>query len=367
MYRMFPRALAAVLWLTFGAGVTPASGEAAPQRSTGAPPVAPFVLGLPQGQGPLVVRVRFDLYEVNAIDDESETVDFTGVLTLKWRDHRQAFDPAIEGVAEKVFQGGFQFDEISPGWYPQVSLINDAGRFEMNSVMLRARPDGAMTLVQTVSALAETAIMLRRYPFDRHRLEAAFEILGFDASEVVFEVEAREGHTPLSLKPIPQWRVTDLQQIARERPAPYAGATGVSSSFVLSLSVAREPFFVIRLIVIPLVIIVLLSFSVFWMERSSLGDRISVSFIGILTGVAYQIVMSDTMPDIAYFTLIHGFLNLSFLAMCGTVVVNLVVGALDKHQRHEDGDRLDRRCRRLFPLAYFGLMLVMLTVALTAF
>jgi hypothetical protein len=122
-----------------------------------------------------------------------------------------------------------------------------------------------------------------------------------------------------------------------------------------------------RLVILPLIVIVLLSFSVFWMDRSSLGDRLSVSFIGILTGVAYLLVTSEQLPRISYFTLMHGFLNLSFLTMCATVVINLVVGALDKRGKFERGDRIDRRCRWGFPPAYFGLLLVMLGVALLFF
>jgi hypothetical protein len=45
--------------------------------------------------------------------------------------------------------------------------------------------------------------------------------------------------------------------------------------------------------------------------------------------------------------------------MCVTVVINLVVGALDRQGRSEAGDRVDRRCRWMFPLTYFGLTLVM--------
>ena len=82
-----------------------------------------------------------------------------------------------------------------------------------------------------------------------------------------------------------------------------------------------------------------------------------MSFIGILTGVTYQIVMSDNLPHISYGTLMHAFLNISFITMCATVVINLVVGAMDKQGKHEIGDRIDRRCRWIFPLAYFGLNL----------
>jgi hypothetical protein len=41
------------------------------------------------------------------------------------------------------------------------------------------------------------------------------------------------------------------------------------------------------------------------MERSSLGDRMSVSFIGILAAVAYQVVMSEMLPRIAYVTVMN--------------------------------------------------------------
>jgi len=47
----------------------------------------------------------------------------------------------------------------------------------------------------------------------------------------------------------------------------------------------------------------MLSWSVFWMDKSLLGDRLSISFIGILTVVSYQILLGETLPRIAYFTL----------------------------------------------------------------
>lgn len=166
---------------------------------------------------------------------------------------------------------------------------------------------------------------------------------------------------------VPQWTITGASVSVRDRSASYAGRRGVSSAFILSIDVKRESFYVNRLVIIPLVVIVLLSFSVFWMDRSSLGDRLSVSFIGILTGVAYQLVMSEHLPRISYVTLMHAFLNLSFLTMCATVVITLVVGALDQRGKGELGDRIDRRCRWGFPLAYFGLMLVMVGVAMVFF
>ena len=99
------------------------------------------------------------------------------------------------------------------------------------------------------------------------------------------------------------------------------------------------------------------------MDRELLGDRVNVSFIGILTGVAYMNGMSNDLPHISYYTFIHGFLNLSFLTMCATVVVNIMVGEADKQGKFDRGDRIDSLCRWGFPLVYLGLLLAMFLVA----
>lgn len=326
-----------------------------------------FLFGPPKDVVPVVVSARFDLNDVNEIAEETETFQFTGVLTLQWRDSRQAFDPAIAGVDEKVFQGAYQFDELSTGWYPQVVLVNQSGAYEKTAVVLRIKPDGTSTLVETVSATAETQLNMRRFPFDGHRLEAMFVVLGFDRNEVQLQTNPGTVTNLAGEIRIPQWAVTSAEASIQERAIPFAGPMGVSSAFIVAIDVKRNSFYTTRLVVIPLIVIVLLSFSVFWMDRASLGDRTSVSFIGILTGVSYQIMVSGALPHISYATWMHGFLNLSFLTMCLTVVVNLVVGTLDKRGQMALGDRVDRMCRWVFPLTYFGLLVVMLVVTFVLF
>ena len=346
------------------ADLAPPTGSDLPRNASS----GPFLLGPPKEAGPVVVRARFEFHDILEINDGEETFEFSGVLTLMWNDPRQIFEPSVAGVDEKVFQGNYQFNEISPGWYPQVVLVNESGLYQKSGVVLRVKPDGTSTLIETITASAETALNLRRYPFDKHRLEAVFEVLGFDRNEVVMEVEsAYAGSLLVDDVRIPEWSITGSGMESRDRSASYAGHQGVASALIVSVDIERDSFYTRRLIVLPLIVIVLLSFTVFWMDRSSLGDRISVSFIGILTGVAYQLVISDSMPHISYVTLMHSFLSFSFMTMCATVVVNLSVGALDRRGKRELGDRVDYRCRWLFPLAYFGLNFVMVSVAFLFF
>ena len=51
------------------------------------------------------------------------------------------------------------------------------------------------------------------------------------------------------------------------------------------------------------------------------------------------------------------------VVMAATVVVNLWVGVCDKRGHSGLGDRIDRRCRRLFPLAFAGLVGIITAIA----
>lgn len=320
-------------------------------------PVISSMLTPPKLEGPVIVQSHFELYSINAVDDEFETFEFTGRLTLKWHDPRQAFDPASEGVHEKIFQGDYQFNELSPSWYPQIYLVNRFGSYEKKGVMYRIQPDGTSILIETWTATARTKFNMLRFPFDEQHMEAVFAILGFDANEVLLQTRSNRGNSLTNRIKLPQWNITKSYESTGERTVSYDGHQSTISELVVGFDFTRDSFYFQRLVIIPLIIIVLLSFSVFWMDRSSLGDRLNVSFIGILTAVSYQILISDHMPSLSYFTLMNGFLSLSFIIMSSTVIISLYVSSLDGRGKQDVADRLDLRCRWVFPLVYFFLII----------
>jgi hypothetical protein len=363
MSRLVLAAMALLMALVYCTRLVAAVPGAGPDGSVRLPASSGHLpLGPPPQTGPVIVHASFEINGINAINDEAQTFEFAGVLKLKWRDPRRGFDPAATGMDEKIFQGEYQFNEISTGWYPQVVLVNESGLNDKGGVILRVQPDGSSTLIQTLNASVKTALDFRRFPFDRQRLEAVFEVLGFDRDEVVLQVGTGARDALAGQIRIPQWSVEDVRLFVRDHAASYAGRRGTSSALIVSVDVQRQSWFEKRLIIIPLIVIVLLSFSVFWMDRSSLGERINVSFIGVLTAVAYQLVINDQLPHISYVTLMHSFLSISFLTVCATVVISLVVGKLDQQGKVALGDRIDQRCRWLFPLVYVGLNLTIVGV-----
>lgn len=348
--RAFFRVLAISLWLSFPAIATT--------------PTQTVLLSPPPSEGPVVVRTGFQLIDITSIDDQSETFEFTGILSAQWKDERQAFDPAVEGVTEKVYTGNFQFNEISPSWYPEISLLNTAGTFEKEEPLLRVRPDGTCILVTPISATAKSELQLRHYPFDSQSLRVIFGMPGYTDAEVVMQPLELPELEPSAIR-VPQWVLQQTRSLIETVIPTAPGQDGRTSVFVFEMDVKRQAAFVMRLVIGPLFLVVILSWSVFWMDRASVGDRMSVSFVGLLTAVAYQIVLGDILPHIAYLTPVNVFVNISFVIMCASIVVNLVVGELNRENRGPEADVVDSWCKRVFPAVYLSLLA--LTILIFAF
>jgi len=305
------------------------------------------------GPAPVDVAVGLFLIDVVDINEDEQTFEFEAILTMRWTDPRLAFDPAEVGTDERVYQGDYQFTEIFNGWWPPLVLRNESGRYERQGVLLRVGPDGSISYVETLQAVAEVKMDLRRIPFDRQRFAVTFEVLGFDSRRVRLRPDMdRSG---LGESTLSQWRLDGIEASAFQADPAYLGSSeqGVSA-ITFEFPATRSPHFLLRLIVFPIILLVGLTWSVFWMDRESLGSRMDISFIGILTVVAFQIVVSDRLPRISYFTIMSSFMYITYFTLAASVIVNLRVSFLDRRGETAKGDRLDRTCRWLFPAGYMA-------------
>ena len=312
---------------------------------------------LPPGARPIEVQARFFLSDINDINEQTETFEIKGLLALQWRDERHEFDPEMEGVSEKRYQGTFQFLEEYSQWWPQLVLSNGVGTIPLQSVSLRISPDGSMRFIQEITAVVESPMDLRRYPFDEQKLKAIFEPLAYFASEV--RLVTGPDMTDLPDRPIhvAGWKLRELSTEAHIEQDDNSDAQ--FSQIIVTLDMRREPGFIIWFIIVPLSMIVLLSNSVFWINRELLGNRLDISFIGLLTLVAYQTVAVSRLPSIEYFTLINGFIYVGYLTMAASIVSNIWLDNFHRRGEKTAADRFDKVCRWVYPAGFFGLNLIL--------
>ena len=83
-----------------------------------------------------------------------------------------------------------------------------------------------------------------------------------------------------------------------------------------------------------------------------LSLRLNISFIGILTIVAYQFLIDGAMPRISYFTFTDALLLSSFVIMAATIFQSLFVFDLVKRGKQSTAHRVDTVSRWAFPAIY---------------
>ena len=137
-----------------------------------------------------------------------------------------------------------------------------------------------------------------------------------------------------------------------------SGEIQSKSEIVTTINIKRLPHHFLLSTILPLVVLVCLSWIVFWMDEESMTDRINVSFIGILSVVAYYFVIQDSIPNISYFTLIDCFIIVTYFILAASVLVSVVVDKLNKSDKVEMGDKIDHTSRWAFPAFYISITLI---------
>ena len=305
---------------------------------------------------PTVIEIGFYLSDINDINEQKETFEFEGRLIATWKDSRLAFDPKLEGRDLKTYTGSFQFNEIFNGWWPQFVLANESGDFEQQAVVLKVRPDGELHLIQEITARAEMPMALKLFPFDHQIFKAHFQVLGYEQDEILLSPDFNNTGRDDSGVQIAQWNLKGIDvQVNPFKPRFEGNLEPIYSQFSVHLDMARQPQFMLRVVVFPLALLCLLCASVFWMDHESLGDRMAISFTGLLTVVAYQFLIGGSLPTIPYFTLMDGFVYSTYGFVAGTIIINLTVDHLNRTGRQDVGDRLDEKCRWVFPSTFLGI------------
>jgi hypothetical protein len=183
---------------------------------------------------------------------------------------------------------------------------------------------------------------------------------GNDSREVLLEVDqqmlgASEEHAMENGQVnIAQWSLLNLDMVAALTNQRYYGESKPVSELIFTITLQRESASIVWKVILPLIILVLLMWAIFWMEVDNLSDRLNVAFIGILTIVAYQFLIEGSMPRISYFTFTDTVLLYSFVVMCLAVFESLILYSMCKAGKKDLAERVDHVARWAFPLVYFA-------------
>ncbi len=311
-------------------------------------------------QQPTEVYFDIIIIDIPAINEREETFTIEGAMYLEWLDPRLAFDPAIVGADIKIFHDAEATNQLNTTmWNPVVEFENSRGQRRTSNRSLIIEADGLVGYEERFNLTLATKMDLREFPFDTQEFTISVSSFLFVADEMVLSPDS-----VISIRPgfqMNEWYIIgEPTTEIRER-----GMYGIvyettdAQQYVLSyghftITLERNAGFYIWKLLVPLLIITTASWVGFW-RKPSVAPRVNMTFSSMLTVVAYNFVVGNSLPRIAYLTRLDTIFILTYAFIALAVVESIVASYWDDHGRGEAALRLDRYARVLFPLTYLGI------------
>jgi hypothetical protein len=265
---------------------------------------------------------------------------------LRWKDPRLTYtgDGIVRYPLEQV-------------WHPRVAVVN-----ETNSVSrkfpetVEVEADGTVNYRQRYAGAFTQLLRLQSFPFDRQTFRVQLVAVRYRTNEVMFVPDQdwirnglRQAAGVAPLITLPDWTLEKWET----RPLTYPLAPGFEySSYAFEFTASRNVQHYIWKVIFPLVLIVAMSWSVFWVAATEVGPQLGVATTSMLTLIAYRFAIDRLLPAVPYTTSLDTFILMSTVLVFLSFIEVLVTTILEANHRNRPAKRIDRYCRVIFPLIF---------------
>ena len=299
-------------------------------------------------RGPTKVQFLVFVLDIDGIDDAEQNFTANVFLALRWQDERLA-NP--DGATRQM-----HLEEV---WNPQVLLVNRQGLVSRSlPEVVEVHPDGTVVYRQRYTGKLSQPLRLSEFPMDRHTFTIQFASAAYSSDDLEFvpDVSPRgiKGGSIAKELSLPDWKVVAYEI----SPAPYTPIEQIrNAGFIFRFEAQRHIAYYAWQVVLPLSVVVVMSWAAFWVAGEQVGVRIGVATSSILTLIAQRFVLGSLLPRLPYMTRMDYFTAgstlLVFLALI-TVVFTSYFTTQPRHQ--EKVQRIDLGARFAFPAAFLALI-----------
>ncbi len=123
--------------------------------------------------------------------------------------------------------------------------------------------------------------------------------------------------------------------------------------------IERRPDYYIWSVIVPLLFVVAMSWSAFWIDPEHVEAQLAVAATSMLSLVAFRLAVAQLVPPLSYFTCLDVFTIGATTLVFLTLVEVGTTSFLQQQGSHDVAVRLDTHARWVLPL----LLVVLLSVA----
>ena len=288
---------------------------------------------------PTQVEIAVVVLDVERIDDAIQGFSANVLFLARWIDGRLAHGGS-----------GDEWLSLDTVWHPRLQVANLRRANSTLPEIVEVTPEGTVTYRQRLLGDFSQKLDLSDFPLDRQTLAIQLVSMGNLDDEVVFAA-----HPVIPSGVVPDVSISDWEILgSRARTQAYQPMPGVQprAGYVLEFDAKRFIGYYRTKIILPLLLIVAMSWLVFWIDPELAGPQISLAVTSVLTLIAYRFMVSGMLPKISYLTRMDWFTSASTMLVFLTLVEATYTVMLTKSGRPERAQTINRISRWGVPLAF---------------
>ncbi|XP_003783992.1 gamma-aminobutyric acid receptor subunit rho-3 [Otolemur garnettii] len=276
------------------------------------------------GFGGSPVPVAIDV-QVESIDSISEVnMDFTMTFYLRhyWKDERLSF-PSTTNKSMT-----FDHRLIQKIWVPDIFFVHSKRSFihdtTMENIMLRVYPDGNILFSLRITVSAMCFMDFSRFPLDTQNCSLELESYAYNEEDLM--LYWKQGNKSLNTEEHISLSQFFVEEFSASSGFAFYSSTGWYNRLFINFVLRRHIFFFVLQTYFPAMLMVMLSWVSFWIDRRAVPARVSLGITTVLTMSTITTSVSASMPQVSYVKAVDVYLWVSstfvFLSVIEYAAVN---------------------------------------------
>ncbi len=293
---------------------------------------------------PTDVLIKLYIIDINEIDAAKQLFTANIAFEAQWKDQRLVSNNKITTY------------NLADVWNPNLQFVNRQKVFKTYPDIVNVDQEGTAVYVQRFIGTFFQPLNLQKFPFDKQKIEFQIITDGYSPNEVNFV----KGSTGISSNlSIPNWDIKGLN--LKKLQYQFLPDSPAREGVLLTITAERHPQFYIYRFMVPLLLIIFMSWIVFWIDPTDYTTQLSISITSMLTLIAYQFLALSSLPEVPYLTRMDILMLLSIVLVFASLIEATITAILAKRGEVLLAKSIDNYCRYTFPAIFVFIVIQALT------
>lgn len=268
----------------------------------------------PDFGGPsLLIEVNMQVRSMGPISEMDMSYIMDCYFRQSWVDKRLSFEGYKDALALNI-------EMLRKIWKPDTYVYNGKKSY-LHTIttpnrFVRLFPNGRVLYSQRLTIRATCIMNLEDFPMDKQRCPLKIGSFGYTADDVSYRWTTGRGVNIASDMKLSQF---DLISTPTGNETTYR-SKGIYSTLLVSFHLQRHMGDFVIQVYGPCILLVVISWVSFWLNREATSDRISLGITTVLTMTFLGLEARKDLPKVPYPTALDYFVFISFTYIFSTVV-----------------------------------------------